>query len=247
MPIRIANLSKYYKKGLKSKNLVIDDLNLEIEKGEVFGFLGPNGAGKSTVIKIILDFIRPTSGTVTIKGMPVSNPRVREDIGYLPENPLFYDHLTGEEILRFGGRAAHMGKRTLEERTDQLLTRLKLSDAKRQPIRTYSKGMVQRIGLALALVHDPEICILDEPMNGLDPLGRRQVADLILDMRKIGKTVFFSSHILSDIENLCDRLGILNKGKLLFCGALEDLIGDSEGLEQAFIRLIEADEKQTPG
>ena len=247
MPIRIANLSKSYKKGLQSKNLVIDGLNMDIEKGEVFGFLGPNGAGKSTVIKILLDFIRPTSGTVTIKGIPVNNATVREDIGYLPENPFFYDHLTGEEILRFGGRAAHMKKRTLEERTEQLLTRLRLSDAKGQPIRTYSKGMVQRIGLALALVHDPEICILDEPMSGLDPLGRRLVADLILELRKTGKTVFFSSHILSDIEDLCDRVGILNKGKLLFCGPLEDLYGDFEGLEQAFIRLIEADDSLTSG
>jgi len=247
MPIRISHLSKFYKRGLQSKNLVVHDLNMEIEEGEVFGFLGPNGAGKSTVIKILLDFIRPTSGTATIKGVSVNDTRVRKDIGYLPENPLFYDHLTGEEILRFGGKAAHMGKRALKERTEQLLTRLKLSDAKGQPIRTYSKGMVQRIGLALALVHDPEICILDEPMSGLDPLGRRLVADLILDMRKTGKTVFFSSHILSDIEELCDRVGILNKGKLLFCGPLEDLNGDSEGLEQAFIRLVEADEAQISG
>ena len=244
MPIRTENLSKYYKKGLTSKNLVVDDLNLDIKKGEIFGFLGPNGAGKSTVIKIILDFIRPSAGTVTIKGMPVNNPKVRESVGYLPENPIFYDHLTGEEMLRFGGRAAHMEKGPLAERTDQLLTRLKLAHAKRHPVRTYSKGMVQRIGLALALVHDPAICILDEPMSGLDPLGRRLVADLILDMGKADKTVFFSSHILSDIEDLCDRVGILNKGKLLFCGPLEELMGDSERLEDAFIRLIEQDEEQ---
>lgn len=243
MPIRISNLSKYYKKNLNSKKLVINDLNLQIQKGEVFGFLGPNGAGKSTVIKIIMDFIHPTSGTVTVKGMPVSNPRVREFIGYLPENPLFYDHLTAEETLKFGGKAARMEKGALEESAGQLLSRLKLSEAKRQHIRTYSKGMVQRIGLALALVHDPEICIFDEPMSGLDPLGRKLVADLILDMRKMGKTVFFSSHILSDIESLCDRVGILNKGNLLFCGTLDDLIGGSEGLEEAFIGLIEGDEK----
>lgn len=247
MPIRITHLSKAYKKRLQSKSLVVDDLNMEIQESEVFGFLGPNGAGKSTVIKIMLDFIRPTSGAVTIKGIPVSNTTVRKDIGYLPENPFFYDHLTGEEILRFGGKAAQMETKALKERTEQLLIRLKLSDAKKQPIRSYSKGMVQRIGLALALVHDPEICILDEPMSGLDPLGRRLVADLILDMRKTGKTVFFSSHILSDIEDLCDRVGILNKGKLLFCGPLDDLNGGSEGLEQAFIRLVEADEAQISG
>jgi ABC-2 type transport system ATP-binding protein len=244
MPIQIINLKKYFKQDLRKRNLVIDDLSLEIQKGEVFGFLGPNGAGKSTVIKILLDFIRPSSGSVSIKGLSVQVPGVRKAIGYLPENPFFYDHLTGEEILRFGGKAAQMPKEKLANRIQELLTRLKLLEYKDQLIRTYSKGMVQRIGLALALVHDPEICILDEPMSGLDPLGRRLVADLILDMRKQGRTVFFSSHILSDIENLCDRVGILNKGKLIFCGTLTELIKDAEGLEEAFIRLIEADEKE---
>lgn len=245
MPIRISDLTKYYKKNFNSKRPAIAHLNLEIEKGEVFGFLGPNGAGKSTLIKILLDLIHPTSGKVTIKGMPVDHPGVRKDVGYLPENPFFYDHLTGEEILRFGGKAAHMEKGVREERTMQLLARLKLSDARRQRIRTYSKGMVQRIGLALALIHDPEICILDEPMSGLDPLGRRLVTDLILDTRTNGKTVFFSSHVLSDIEKVCDRVGIMNRGRLIFCGTLGELTQDSEGLEDAFIRLITADEKQT--
>jgi len=243
MPIRIVDLSKYYKKGLKSKKCVIENLNLEIKKGEVFGFLGPNGAGKSTVIKILLDFIRPDSGVATIKNLPVNEPGVRKYIGYLPENPFFYDHLTAEETLRFGGKAANMEKGVLEERIDQLLTRLNLLHVKKQPIRTYSKGMVQRLGLALALIHEPEICILDEPMSGLDPLGRRLVADLILDMRKMGKTVFFSSHILSDIESLCDRIGILNEGKLLFCGHLEDFVEKSKGLEHAFIKVIETQRK----
>ena len=243
MPICIANLSKYYRKGLKAKKRAIEDLNLEIITGEVFGFLGPNGAGKSTVIKILLDFIRPDSGSVTIKELPVNEPKVRKYIGYLPENPFFYDHLTAEETLKFGGKTANMGKEVLEERIDQLLTRLNLFHVKKQPIRTYSKGMVQRLGLALALIHEPEICILDEPMSGLDPLGRRLVADLILDMRKMGKTVFFSSHILSDIESLCDRIGILNEGKLLFCGPLEDFVEESTGLEAAFIKIIETDRK----
>jgi ABC-2 type transport system ATP-binding protein len=244
MPIQIIKLKKYYKQDLKKRNLVIDDLSLEIQKGEVFGFLGPNGAGKSTVIKILLDFIRPSSGSVSIKGLSVQVPGVRKAIGYLPENPFFYDHLTGEEILRFGGKAAQMPKKKLENRIQELLTRMKLLEYKDQLIRTYSKGMVQRIGLALALVHDPEICILDEPMSGLDPLGRRLVADLILDMRKQGKTVFFSSHILSDIENLCDRVGILNKGRLIFCGTLAELIKNTEGLESALIRLVEADDEK---
>lgn len=221
----------------------MDNLTLQIQSGEVFGFLGPNGAGKSTVIKILMHFIRPSAGTALIKDIPVEDPLARRSIGYLPENPYFYDHLTAEEILMFGGRAARMEKDLIRERIDQLLLRLKLYHVKRQRLRTYSKGMMQRIGLALALIHDPEVCILDEPMSGLDPLGRRLVADLILDMRREGKTVFFSSHILSDVEKLCDRVGILNRGRLLYCGTVEDLLAETEGLERAFIKMIEKDER----
>jgi ABC-2 type transport system ATP-binding protein len=192
----------------------------------------------------LLDFIKPDTGAVTIKGISVNEPAARRHVGYLPENPFFYDHLTAEEILRFAGQVAGMPKGLLTERIDLLLKRLKLLHVKKQTLRTYSKGMVQRIGLALALIHDPEICILDEPMSGLDPLGRRLVADLILDMRKMGKTVFFSSHILSDIEKLCDRVGILHRGKLLFAGRLDGLIRESNSLEAAFIQFIETQEKK---
>jgi ABC-2 type transport system ATP-binding protein len=245
--INIENLKKKYRKGIWSQSPALTDLNLSIQKGEVFGFLGPNGAGKSTVIKILMNFIRPTEGTAMIQDVPVSDPCSRRAVGYLPENPYFYDHLTAEEILTFGGRAAHMEKFQIQERIDYLLARLKLSHVRRQPLRTYSKGMVQRIGLALALIHDPEVCILDEPMSGLDPLGRRLVADLVLDMRHSGKTVFFSSHILSDIEKLCDRIGILNRGRLLYCGTVQDLSVNAGGLEEAFIRLIETDERENYG
>jgi ABC-2 type transport system ATP-binding protein len=247
MVIEINALKKFYRKGLRARTRAVNDLTLRVHTGEVFGFLGPNGAGKSTVIKILMGFIRPSAGTATIKGIPVSDPRARRAVGYLPENPYFYDHLTAEEILAFGGRAARMENGLMRERIGQLLGRLKLSDVKRQRLRTYSKGMVQRIGLALALIHDPEVCILDEPMSGLDPLGRRLVADLILDMRRAGKTVFFSSHILSDIEKLCDRVGILNRGRLLYCGAVDDLLVDGGGLEKAFIQRVEKDESDHHG
>jgi len=218
----------------------LEGFTLTVEPGEVFGFLGPNGAGKSTAIKLLLNFIRPDAGELTIKGRPVQESAVRRGIGYLPENPCFYDHLTAAELLRFGGRASGLDRATINKRTDELLTRLNLVNVKHQPIRTYSKGMTQRIGLALALIHDPEILILDEPMSGLDPLGRRLVADLIMELRKAGKTVFFSSHIMSDIEELCDRIGIIHKGILLFSGPLQEFVGKQAGLEKAFIDLIEA-------
>lgn len=236
--IKIENLTKYYKIGLKGKTIAVDSLNLTVRKGEVFGFLGPNGAGKSTVIKIIMNFIRPDKGQAMIKDRPVSDPSVRHLLGFLPENPLFYDHLTAEELLRFGGRASGMDIPSIKTRTHALLERLNLSHAAKRQIRTYSKGMTQRVGLALALVHNPEICILDEPMSGLDPLGRRMVADLICDLGQSGRTVFFSSHILSDIERLCDRVGILHKGRLLFSGEISGLTMERVDLESAFIALI---------
>ncbi len=248
MTIKIEKLKKTYRKNLRFSKPAVDDLTLLIESGEAFGFLGPNGAGKSTVIKILLNFIQPSAGAATINGFLVSNPAVRRNVGYLPENPYFYDHLTAEELLTFGGKAAGMGKAQIAKRIDELLERLKLSHAKKQRLRTYSKGMVQRTGLALALIHKPQICILDEPMSGLDPMGRRLVADLIVEMRKNGQTVFFSSHILSDIERLCDRVGILNRGRLLYCGGLKDLLpATGGGLEQAFIGLIEKDEREQHG
>jgi ABC-2 type transport system ATP-binding protein len=247
MTIEIQDLHKSYQKGLRNSKPAVNGLNLKVESGEVFGFLGPNGAGKSTVIKILMDFIRPDSGSARINGELVSDPKARRNVGYLPENPYFYDHLTAEEILMFGGKAVNMEMKPLIRRMDELLERLKLSHAKKNRLRTYSKGMVQRTGLALALIHNPEICILDEPMSGLDPLGRRLVADLIMDMRKNGQTVFFSSHILSDIERMCNRVGILNRGRLLYCGDLKELQHDEASLEDVFVQLIETDERESNG
>ncbi len=248
MSLRTDQLTKCYSGGVSKRKRAVNDLSLKISKGEVFGFLGPNGAGKSTVIKILMDFIRPSSGEVTIAGMPVDNADVRRKIGYLPENPFFYDHLTAKELLTFGAKAAGVSSKMTKSRIDRLLERLKLRHAMNQRIRTYSKGMLQRAGLGLALVHDPDICILDEPMSGLDPLGRKLVADVIRELHQKGKTVFFSSHILSDIESLCDRVGIINRGKLLYDGDLKQLLKRGKGsLESAFVSMIEEDGKATHG
>ncbi|WP_459923702.1 ABC transporter ATP-binding protein [Desulfatiferula olefinivorans] len=242
--IRILNLSKSYKNFSSRKaNPAVENLCLTVESGESFGFLGPNGAGKSTVIKMMMDFIRCDKGSLLINEQSVCQPSVRKNIGFLPENPLFFDHLSADEILRFGGRVAGMDGAVLDARIDMLLDRMLLTQARHKPLRTYSKGMVQRTGLALAMVHDPALCILDEPMSGLDPMGRKLVADVILDMRRAGKTIFFSSHILSDVEKLCDRVGVLNKGKLLFCGPIDELKAQTGDIEQSFVKLVEDDNR----
>jgi ABC-2 type transport system ATP-binding protein len=235
--IDFSEVSKSYKRR-SSRQKALDGLSLAVEPGEVFGFLGPNGAGKSTAIKILMNFIKADSGQVQIKNIPITLPEARRHIGFLPENPCFYDHLTAAELLKFIGVTSVMERQAIDDRTDALLTELKLAHAKHQPIRTYSKGMTQRIGLAMAMLHDPEIYILDEPMSGLDPLGRRLVADLIQGIHQSGKTIFFSSHILSDIERLCDRVGILHQGRLLFCGPLDDFVEGKDSLETAFVELI---------
>jgi ABC-2 type transport system ATP-binding protein len=239
--IEFIEVSKTYKKNF-TRQKALDRLSLSVAAGEVFGFLGPNGAGKSTAIKILMNFIRADSGQVKIKNVPIDRPQVRRHLGFLPENPCFYDHLTAEELLKFIGTTSGMDRQAIAQRTDILLAELKLAHVKKQPIRVYSKGMTQRIGLAMAMLHEPDILILDEPMSGLDPLGRRLVADLIQAIRRSGKTIFFSSHILSDIERLCDRVGILHQGRLLYCGQLEGFIEDQENLEAAFVDLIEHSE-----
>jgi ABC-2 type transport system ATP-binding protein len=235
--IDFSEVSKSYKRR-SSRQKALDGLSLSVETGEVFGFLGPNGAGKSTAIKILMNFIKADKGQVRIKEIPIDLPEARRHIGFLPENPCFYDHLTAAELLKFIGVTSGMDRQAIDARTDALLTELKLAHAKNQPIRTYSKGMTQRIGLAMAMLHDPDIYILDEPMSGLDPLGRRLVADLIQGIHQSGKTIFFSSHILSDIERLCDRVGILHQGRLLFCGPLDDFVEGKDSLETAFVELI---------
>lgn len=221
--ISVLNLSKTYKGKRGAKVNALSNLTLEIEKGEVFGFLGPNGAGKSTTIKTLMGLIRPTSGTASIMGQDISSPEARKQVGFLPENPAFYDYLSAEEYLEFVGRVFSMKASELKGRSESVLKRLQLWDARKRPLRGYSKGMVQRLGLAQVLIHDPDVYILDEPMSGLDPLGRTLVKEIIKELRERDKTVFFSTHILDDVEKICDRFAIILKGEVQFLGEVEDI------------------------
>ena len=244
--IKIVGVGKSYKTRFSSKPvLALKDLNLHIRKGEVFGFLGPNGAGKSTTIKILLNLIYPTWGKVTILGQDVGHSSVRSHIGFLPENPYFYDYLTARELLWFGGKAAGMPDKNIHNRTKYLLTEVGLIEDQNRHLRTYSKGMVQRAGLAFALIHDPEVIVFDEPMSGLDPLGRKMVGDLILELKSEGKTVFFSSHILTDIERFCDRVGIIVSGRLRLVDQLDDqLLSAETTLEDVFLEQVAKAEEE---
>src|SRR6187399_247147 len=202
----------------------LDRLTLDVEAGEVFGFLGPNGAGKTTTLKLLMQLVFPTSGTADLLGKPAGDLAARRRIGFLPENPYFYDYLTAEELLTYF--ASLFGYRGAERRAraSRLLDEVGIGAERRLQLRKFSKGMLQRVGIAQALVNDPELVILDEPMSGLDPLGRRDVRSLILRLRDRGCTVFFSSHVLSDAEALCSRVAILAKGKLVAAGRLSDLV-----------------------
>lgn len=212
--ISIQNLSKTFrgKRGLRVDALT--NLSLEVEQGEIFGFLGPNGAGKSTTIKTLMGLIRPTTGTAAIMGKDITSPEARRHVGYLPENPAFYEYLSAEEYITFVGKTFSMNAAVLKEKVAEVLRQLDLWDARKRPMRSYSKGMVQRVGLAQTLLHDPEVYILDEPMSGLDPLGRALVKEIMIDLKRRGKCVFFSTHITSDVESVCDRVGVIVKGDM---------------------------------
>jgi len=232
--IEIRNLSKTFRGKRFTTVEALKNLSLTVEKGEIFGFLGPNGAGKSTTIKIIMGLISATMGDVRLLNQPCSNPVSRKKVGYLPENPSFYDYLTAEEYVRFVAKSFDVDERTLQSRSEEVLRLLELWEARRRPIRTYSKGMVQRVGLAQVLVHDPDIYILDEPMSGLDPLGRALVKRIIKDLKSRGKCVFFSTHITADVESVCDRVGIIVNGKLVRVDEVETLM--REGIEGYLVR-----------
>ncbi|MDX2251814.1 MAG: ABC transporter ATP-binding protein [Nitrospira sp.] len=205
---------------------VLTDVSLRVRQGEIFGFLGHNGAGKTTTMKILLGLLRATSGKVELLGAPAGEVDAHARIGYLPESPYFYDYLTAEEFLTFYGKLAKLSAGSIRSRVPELLKRVGLDEARHRQLRKFSKGMLQRIGLAQAMVHDPELIILDEPMSGLDPMGRKEVRDLILSLRDQGKTVFFSTHILSDVEMICDSVGILARGRMLSQGRVEDMVGE---------------------
>jgi ABC-2 type transport system ATP-binding protein len=230
--IEITNLTKDYEVGFfrKRKVRALDDLSLSIDRGQIFGFLGANGAGKTTTLKLLMRLIFPTTGSARILGHDIQDVSMHQRIGYLPENPYFYDYLTAREFLDYCAEIFGLPGTERKKRTADLLARVKL-DEKRwdTQLRKFSKGMLQRVGLAQSLINDPEIVFLDEPMSGLDPVGRREVRDLIGALREEGKTVFMCSHILSDIEVLCDRVAILKRGRLAQVGDLDELRRTNDG------------------
>ena len=225
--IRIINLSKDYSRGfIPQKILALDEVNLQVNKGEIFGYLGPNGAGKTTTIKILLNLIFPSGGEAFINGKSVKETRTREDIGFLPDHPYFYDYLSAWEFLDYCGTLSLMNKKNRKERLNYLLHLVGLEKDKKLQLRKFSRGMLQRLGIAQALINNPDVLILDEPLSGLDPFGTREFKEIIRRQKKEGKTIFFSSHILADAEDLCDRIGILVKGKLKYTGELEKILSE---------------------
>ena len=238
--IEIENLSVTYNKGDGAVS-ALQDITLKVPIGTVFGFLGPNGAGKTTAMHVLLGFISPTAGSASIFGTDVRHSISRQRIGYLAEHPNTYRFLTGRELLRAAGNLFLIPKKELNERIDQLLSQLDLTYAGNRRVGTYSRGMLQRICVAEALINDPDLVILDEPTGGLDPIGRRQIRNIIENLRNDGKTVFFSSHELSEVELVCDSLAILNKGRLIISGRAADIIPEGESFERFFMRTITED------
>jgi ABC-2 type transport system ATP-binding protein len=223
--IEIQGLSKDYAVGFWKKQLrsALKPLNLAVKTGETFGFLGPNGAGKTTTLKLLMSIISPTSGTATILGKSFIDPEVKRRIGFLPEQPYFYDYLSAHELLDYYARLSGVSLEKREQKIDGLLNRVGLGDVGNRQLRKFSKGMLQRVGIAQAIIHDPEVVFLDEPMSGLDPLGRHEVRELIQGLKDDGKTIFFSTHILSDAEALCDRVAVIHKGELRGIGAINEI------------------------
>jgi len=224
--IEIENLTQDYFTGFWRKKALraLDGVSFQVEPGEVFGLLGPNGAGKTTTFKILMGLIKPSGGSAKILGSAIDDVKMRRRAGYLPEQPYFYDYLTAREFLVYCGALCDLSGAEAEKRAAELLAQVGLADSSGKQLRKFSKGMLQRIGLAQALIHNPDALFLDEPMSGLDPLGRREVRDLIMSLRQSGKTIFFSSHILTDVEAMCDRVAILNKGRLVECGKLSEIL-----------------------
>jgi ABC-2 type transport system ATP-binding protein len=235
--IEIEGLTKDYPVGFWRKRMrrSLDDLSLRVEEGEIFGFLGPNGAGKTTTLKLLMRLIFPTAGTARILGRPVDDVSMHRDIGYLPEQPYFYDYLTARELLDYYARFSGYSASDRRARVNRVLDRVGLTASADVQLRKFSKGMLQRAGIAQAIIHEPRVIFLDEPMSGLDPIGRREVRDIILDQKTQGRTVFFSTHILSDAEMLCDRVAVLHLGKLRGVGTPGTIVSvDVQGMEILF-------------
>lgn len=224
-------LEKQYRVGFwkKRPKNALEPLTLAVEEGEVFGYLGPNGAGKTTTLKLLMRIIFPSGGSARILGKDLGDPSLKEQIGFLPEQPYFYDHLTARELLSYYADLSGIGAKDRTSKVEAVLARVGLPESGHVQLRKYSKGMLQRVGIAQAIIHNPKLIFLDEPMSGLDPIGRREVRDLIQSLKEEGKTIFFSTHILSDAETLCDRVGVINKGKLRGIGVLADLAREVSG------------------
>ena len=229
--IEILGLEKTYMVGFwrKRPKRALHPLHLKVEDGEIFGFLGPNGAGKTTTLKMLMGLVFPTAGKARILGKEWTDPEVKAQIGFLPEQPYFYDYLTAHELLDYFGQLSGIPGKDRKAKVEEMLHRVGLNDVKGMQLRKFSKGMLQRVGIAQAILHDPKVVFFDEPMSGLDPLGRREVRDLMEQLKQEGKTVFFSTHILSDAEALCDRVAIIHKGELRGEGAVEDLTAAVQG------------------
>ncbi len=223
--LEVDRLAKTFRKPFSGKKVeAVRGISLQVTRGQIFGFLGPNGAGKTTTIKMLTGLIAPTSGRATILGKEIPSPEAMGKVGFLPENPYVYPYLTPREFVSLCGRLNGMGGSSLKKRVEEVIERVGITYAMDRPVRNLSKGMLQRTGFAAALVHDPELLILDEPMSGLDPVGRKEVRDLIVEEARANKTVFFSSHILSDVEMLCDAVCILRKGEVVVAGTIAELV-----------------------
>ena len=239
--IELKNLRVEYKAQQRGqgRKIAVKELSLTVNAGEVFGFLGPNGAGKTTTMNVLLGFVNATSGSAFLFGVDVNEPIARQRIGYLPELTYYYKFLTAEELLRFYAKIFGMPRSQTESRIEELLKLVELEHARKRPIKTYSKGMQQRVGLAQALINDPDLLILDEPTSGLDPLGRMKVREIIQRLKNEGKTVLFSSHELGEVETVCDRVAIINQGELKVEGRVSDLLEQYQtNLEQIFLKII---------
>jgi ABC-2 type transport system ATP-binding protein len=234
--LRVDGLEKTFRKPFTGRRVeAVRGVSFEVRRGEIFGFLGPNGAGKTTTIKMLMGLIAPTAGTMEILGVRAPEPDVMGRVGFLPENPYVYPYLSPREFVSMCGRLCGMSGSALRDRVVQVLDRVGVAYAMDRPVRALSKGMLQRVGLAAALVHDPELLVLDEPMSGLDPVGRKEVRDLIVEEKHRGRTVFFSSHILTDVELLCDRVCILRKGQVVVAGAMRELLSQDKRLTEVTV------------
>jgi ABC-2 type transport system ATP-binding protein len=247
-PIQIHELSKRYRSGFLIREIrALNSVTFDVRAGEIFGFLGPNGAGKTTAIKILVGLTRATSGRASVLGEPPESVAAKRGLGFLPESPYFYDHLTARELLVLSGQLNGVPRPELRERVARMLETVKLTPAADARLRGFSRGMLQRVGIAQALLHNPKLVILDEPMGGLDPIGRKEFRDIILGLRDSGRTVFFSSHILQDVEMICDRVAILVDGKLVSVGRLDEILSAEVDTFEVTARNISEDALRTSG